>query len=53
MGSIIINNTSVANKTYYYWVGQPAYTPPCTYQLNDFGTSLWGEDQMIAFPMTP
>ena len=53
MGSIIINNTSGANKTYYYWVGQPAYTPPCTYKLTSFGTSLWGEDQMIAFPMTP
>ena len=52
IGSIIINNTSGVNKTYYYWATQPSLNLPCTYQLINFGTSLWGENQMIAFPMT-
>ncbi len=50
-GSIIINNASLANKTYYYWFGSVVTYNSCTFKLTNFGTTAWGENQMIAFPM--
>jgi hypothetical protein len=49
-GTIIINNTSGSSKTYYYWSGF-MYTSSGTFSLSNFGTSLWGEDQLVAYPM--
>ena len=50
IGTIIINNTSGANKTYYYWTGGPQVYSG-TYNLPNFGTSLWGENAIVAYPM--
>ena len=50
-GSIIVNNTSAASKTYYYWAANIATYNSCTYKLTNFATTAWGENQMIAFPM--
>ena len=52
-GTVIINNTSGAKKKYYYikansdsfGSGTGAYT------LRNFGTTLWGENQIVAYPM--
>jgi len=49
-GTIIINNTSGSDKTYYYW-GQGCEIYSGTFDLKDFGTSLWLENQIIAYPM--
>ena len=49
-GIIIVNNTSAGSKTYYYWTGTiDVYTGSLS--LVNFGTTGWGEDQMIAFPV--
>jgi len=49
-GTIIINNTSGAAKTYYYWtLNIQVYSG--SLNLSNFGTSLWMEDQMVAYPM--
>jgi hypothetical protein len=49
-GTIIINNTSASSKTYYYW-GQGCDVYAGTFNLKNFGTSLWLENQIIAYPM--
>lgn len=49
-GTLIINNTSGSNKTYYYW-GQNCEVYSGTFTLKNFGTSLWLENQIIAYPM--
>ena len=45
-GSVIINNTSGANKTYYYIAGE-ALTNNTTQSLGNF--SGWGEDSIVAY----
>lgn len=50
IGTIIINNTSGANKTYYYWTGEPGVKSG-NYDLQDFGTSYCGENAIVAYPM--
>jgi len=50
IGTIIINNTSGSNKTYYYW-SQNLVVYSGSLSLSNFGTSLWMEDQIIAYPM--
>lgn len=49
-GTIILNNTSGANKTYYYWTGAVILYSG-TYSLVNFGTTIWSENQIIAYPM--
>lgn len=51
-GTIIINNTSGASKTYYLWKGNPTLfgTADGTWTLTNFGRGN-AEDQIIAFPM--
>jgi hypothetical protein len=45
-----MNNTSGANKTYYYWAAGPdVYSG--TYSMPNFGTAIPMEDQIIAYPM--
>jgi hypothetical protein len=46
-GTIIINNTSGANKTYYYLAGNTAATVT-TATLSLFGGSSWAEDNIVA-----
>jgi hypothetical protein len=49
-GTIILNNTSGANKTYYYWTAGPdVYSG--TFSLPNFATTAWDEDQIVAYPM--
>lgn len=52
-GTIIINNTSGANKTYYLWRSfSSAYgSVNSNYTLLNFGRGVANEDQMIAYPM--
>lgn len=50
IGTVIINNTSGSNKTYYYWTGQPIVYSG-NYNLPSFGTGLWGENSIVAYPM--
>ena len=46
-GSIIINNNTGANKTYYYVAGNAeCYTTTAT--LTGFGGTLWKEDNIVA-----
>jgi len=49
-GTIIINNTSGASKTYYYAAGQVvAYN---NYQtIGNFGGGAWNEDHIVAFKL--
>lgn len=50
IGTVIINNTSGVAKTYYYW-SLNIVTYSGTLGLSNFGTSLWLENQMVAYPM--
>ena len=49
-GTIILNNTSGGNRTYYYWAGSPEIIAG-TYNMYDFGTANWLENQIVAYPM--
>ena len=54
-GSVIINNTSSTNKTYYYWVhsgisDRPAPTGTCT-SFQAFGGTSLSENNIIAIPL--
>ncbi len=49
-GTIIINNTSGSNKTYYYW-GQGCDIYAGSFSLPNFGGSAALENQIIAYPM--
>jgi len=46
-GSIIINNTSGATKTYYYLAGATDYIGT-TATISNFGGSAWAEDNIVA-----
>ncbi len=49
-GSIIIENTSLLAKTYYFWSsGVDVYSG--VFAISNFGSGLWHEDQMIALPI--
>ncbi|MDE3235649.1 MAG: hypothetical protein KGO81_06825 [Bacteroidota bacterium] len=51
-GTIIVNNTSGANKTYYLWSGVCTSSGGSgSVSLNSLGSAAWGEDQLIAYPM--
>lgn len=50
IGTIIINNTSAGNKTYYYCAGNAtAYNT--TQSIGGFGGSAWNENRIVAIPM--
>lgn len=50
IGTVIINNTSGANKTYYYVAGDVAYYPSSySFTLTGFGGTAWGENSIIAY----
>jgi hypothetical protein len=48
-GQFIINNTSAAPKTYYYYANKEAYKG-YTENLVNFSTTSWGENQIYAMP---
>ena len=51
-GFVFINNTSGANKTYYYWAGWIQLTTVNnTSHLTLFGGTNYGEDNIVAFPV--
>ena len=52
-GTIIINNTSGVNKTYYYWTGdfEEYDGAPTTATFINLGRNAYGENSIIAYPM--
>lgn len=48
-GTIIINNATAANKTYYYIAGRVVNNSATTETLTNFGSSYWLEDNIIAY----
>lgn len=49
-GAVILNNTSSAAKTYYYWVGQ-VDNNGYTGTIDKFGSTAWAENQLYAIPI--
>ena len=50
-GSVVINNTSGANKSYYYWAGWVSLTNVLsTNSLPLIGGTNYGEDNIVAYP---
>ncbi len=47
-GTIIINNTSGGNVTYYYWLYGCDYSAAT---FNSLGRNIWGENSIVAYPM--
>ncbi len=47
-GTIIINNTTGGNVTYYYWLLNCDYT---TATFSSLGRNTWGENSIVAYPM--
>jgi len=47
-GTIIINNTTGGNVTYYYWL---INCDPPTATFTSLGRSSWGENSIVAYPM--
>ena len=47
-GTIIINNTTGGNVTYYYWLLNCDYT---TATFNSLGRNSFGENSIVAYPM--
>lgn len=47
-GTVIINNTSLGNKTYYYIAGSCVFVNT-TETLTGFGSTYWAEDNIIAY----
>ena len=52
-GTVIINNTSGANKTYYFWTGEiGTYDSGSTsVKFSNLGRNSYGENSIIAYPM--
>jgi hypothetical protein len=48
-GTIIINNATAANKTYYYIAGRVVNNSATTETITNFGSSYWLEDNIIAY----
>jgi hypothetical protein len=46
-GTIIINNTSGGNVTYYYWLNSCDYAAT----FNSLARNTWGENSIVAYPM--
>ena len=47
-GTIIINNTSGGNVTYYYWLFGCDYSAAT---FNSLARNVWGENSIVAYPM--
>lgn len=47
-GTIIINNTTAGNKTYYYIAGRTVFSNT-TETLTGFGSTYWAENNIIAY----
>jgi hypothetical protein len=47
-GTIIINNTTGGNVTYYYWLFNTDYASAT---FDSFGRNSWGENSIVAYPM--
>jgi hypothetical protein len=47
-GTIIINNTTGVNVTYYYWLNGCDYT---TATFSNLGRNTFGENSIVAYPM--
>jgi hypothetical protein len=47
-GTIIINNTTAGNKTYYYVAGRTVFSNT-TETLTGFGSTYWAENNIIAY----
>ncbi len=47
-GTIVINNTTAANKTYYYIAGN-CYADFTTETITGFGGAFWAENNIIAY----
>lgn len=47
-GTVIIENTGTANKTYYYIAGNCVYSNT-TQNITGFGSTYWAEDNIIAY----
>ena len=52
-GTVIINNTSGANKTYYFWTGEIGVydSGSSSVTFSNLGRSAYGENSIIAYPM--
>ncbi len=48
IGTIVINNTTAGNKTYYYVAGRTV-TSNTTETLTGFGSTYWAENNIIAY----
>jgi hypothetical protein len=53
LGTVIINNTSGANKTYYFWTGAVGLYDggSSSVTFSNLGRSAYGENSIIAYPM--
>jgi len=53
LGTVIINNTSGANKTYYYWTGAVGTydSGSSSVKFSNLGRNSYGENSIIAYPM--
>jgi hypothetical protein len=53
LGTVIINNTSGANKTYYFWTGAVGLYDGglSSVKFSNLGRSSYGENSIIAYPM--
>jgi hypothetical protein len=51
IGTLVINNSSPSDKTYYYWGGNSNAWGGDSFEVRDFGRGTWWEDQIIAYPM--
>ena len=47
-GTIIINNTSGGDVTYYYWLNSCDYS---TVTFQSLARGIWGENSIVAYPM--
>jgi hypothetical protein len=47
-GTIIINNTTAGNKTYYYVAGN-CVSHNTTETLTNFGSTYWAENNIVAY----
>ncbi len=51
-GSVILNNTTNANKTYYYYVKKTSIPSTTAYKTTfRYAANFWGENNFYAFPI--
>ena len=47
-GTVVINNATAGNKTYYYIAGN-VVTHNTNQNITGFGSTYWAEDNIIAY----